>query len=295
MSRPALSATRGLEVIDLLASYPGRSFTLSEIARATKINTASCHAVLIALCARGYLTRSAKRRTYTFGPALVAIGQSALVSQPLVERAKLAAEELAADPGVPVLLTAVIGEDMLAIFSMSDPSGREPGLRVGERLPLIAPLGAPFLAWSPEDAIARWISRNSTHVDANLVAKWRRTLSLTRERGFHVTLRPPESPAAAALMAEMASPRSVMGAEAHVARLIDAIDYGALQPETLEPEALYDIVLIASPLFDEKGEAAFSVCLGPFPTKLSGATITAYADQLMRTCLQVMREARGAI
>src|SRR5271165_1671284 len=148
-----------MEIIDFLAAFPGRAFTMSEIARAAKINIASCHAVLSALISRGYLTRDADQKTYALGPALVAIGKVALKSQPLVLRAEQAAQALSRDLGLPVLLTALVGEEILAIASVADPSGRSPSMRVGQRMPLVPPVGAPFLAWSSTAAIEAWIAR----------------------------------------------------------------------------------------------------------------------------------------
>jgi DNA-binding IclR family transcriptional regulator len=83
MVRPALSAARGLDVIDLLCASPARSFTLSEIARGTGVNVSSCHSVLNVLVERGYLLRDPQLKTYTLGPLLFAAGQAALASQPL--------------------------------------------------------------------------------------------------------------------------------------------------------------------------------------------------------------------
>src|SRR5689334_18817876 len=71
MARPALSATRGIEILDLLAAFPTQAFTLSEIARASGINVSSCHSVLNALLVRGYLSHGASPKTYVLGPALV--------------------------------------------------------------------------------------------------------------------------------------------------------------------------------------------------------------------------------
>jgi DNA-binding IclR family transcriptional regulator len=291
VARPALSASRSFEILDLLAASPGRRLTLSEIARATRINTASCHAVLSALCDRGYLARCPRRRTYGFGPALVAIGRSALAGQPLIERAEAAAETLNRELGLPVVLTALAGDDIVSIVSLPDPSGREPGLRVGERLPLIAPVGGAFVAWAPDADVEAWIARNPS-ADAECADDWRSSLVLTRRRGFYVGLRPPESPALAALMADMASPRRPIDGTDRARRLIEVMDHAALQPETLEPEALYEVSLIASPLFDQNGQAAFNLCLGNLPGRTSGATITAHADRLVRTCLQIMRQDR---
>jgi hypothetical protein len=53
------------------------------------------------------------------------------------------------------------------------------------------------------------------------------------------------------------------------------------------------VVLIAAPLFDHAGEAAFCLCFGGFAGRLSGAQVLAYADRLVRTCVQIMREDRG--
>jgi len=291
MARPALSASRSLEIIDFLSTFPWRGFTLSEIARAAKINVASCHAVLTALTQGGYLARGPDQRTYTLGPALVAIGQAALTSQPLVARAKRAAEELFRDLGVPVLLSAVVGDEILAVVSIADAAGRGPIMWVGERMPLVAPVGSPFLAWSPEPAIEAWLARNAS-MNETRAAEWRHTLALTRERGYQVTLRAPGSPGIGKLMAAMASGRRLPDYKGEVAKLINSLDQLS-QPETIVPEQFYDVLLIAAPLFDQNGEAAFNLCLGGFPEKISGKTINDYTDRLVNTCLQLMRMDRS--
>lgn len=293
MARPALSASRSMDVIDFLAAFPGRAFTLSEIAKAAKMNLASCHAVLSALTSQGYLSRCPKQRTYLLGRTLIAVGQAALQSQPLVARAKEAAEELFAELGVPVLLSTVVRDEVVGILSISDAAGRDPGLKVGERVPLVAPVGGPFLAWSTEEAIERWISRHTDPTPDALVAEWRHTLELTRRRGFQVTLRSQEGPGIAALMAQLAAGRHVPYYKDEVTRLFSSFDHHLSQPETIEADLLYDIILIAAPLFDQQGEAAFNLCLGGFAEKLTGATITAYADRLVRTCVRLMRESRA--
>jgi DNA-binding IclR family transcriptional regulator len=292
VARPALSATRSVDILDFLAAFPGRGFTLSEIARAAKINVASCHAVLNALADRGYLARRPDR-TYTLGPALVAVGEAALRSQPLVARAREAADELFREFRTPVLLSAMIGDEIVGVISICDAEGHDPGLRVGERLPLVPPVGAPFLAWSPEEKIEAWIARNASPGHEKLAEDWRHALALIRKRGFQVTLRSPESPEISALMAEMASGRRAPDYKDQVTRLFNSRDMRLSQPETLDPDELYDLLLIAAPIFDHNGEAAFNLCFGGFPEKLAGATITAYADRLVRTCLKIMREDRS--
>ena len=291
-SRPALSAARSSAIIDFLALFPERGFTLSEIVRATKINLSSCHAVLTTLTDCGYLTRCPKDRTYTLGRALIAIGQVAINSQPLVARAKEAAELLQKELGTAVLLTTVVADEILALVSLPTASGRTPGMRVAERMPLVAPVGAPFLAWASDAVIKAWIARHVGPRGEKSAAVWRQAVALTRKRGYQITLRSPNAPAIATLMAEMASGGRVPDYKEEVLRLVNSFDRELYQPETIVADDLYDILLISAPIFDQNGEATFNLSLIGFSTKLTGAAITRYADQLVRVCLDVMRADR---
>jgi len=293
VARPALSATRSVDIIDLLATFPDRSFTLTEISRAAKINIASCHAVVSALVTRGYLARSSNGRAYTLGPLLTAVGEAALKSQPMVARAIEAARELAQELGAPASLTMVVGEEIVALASVADGVGRAPALRIAERRPFVAPLGAPFVAWSPDEVIEAWIARNTLPQSQDRSSEWRHILELTRQRGYQVTLRSPGGRAIAARRAELASGRRLPDYKEELFSLFNALDHDLDQPETIAPDQIYDIMLIASPLFDRNGEVALSLNLGDFAEKLTGATVTLYADRLVRACLDVMRAERG--
>lgn len=294
MSRPALSALRSSDIIDFLASFPEREFTLSEIMRATKINVASCHAVLATLVDCGYIARCPKQRTYTLGPALVAIGQAAFKSQPLIARAQEAAERLQVELEAPLLLSAAIGDEILGILALPDGAGRFPSMRVGERKPFVAPLGAPFLAWSSEETIKAWIARHQGPINESLVEAWRHSLDLIRQRGYQVMLRAPDSPQIGALMSQMASGHRVPDYKDEMTRLINSFDSQLAQPETIKPDELYDILVISAPLFDQNGRTVFNLSLGSFSKKLSGQTILNYADHLVRTCLEIMHADREA-
>ena len=292
MARPALSASRTTAVLDLLAAFPGRAFTMSEIVRATHINFASCHAVLNALAKRGYLMRLPNEKTYVLGPALVAIGQATLRTHPLIERAQAAAEELARDLAVPVLLTSAIGDEILVLASIAG-GGRNPGMRMGQRMPLVPPAGAHFLAWRPEAEIEAWIAK-AEPPGAEEAEELRRALALVRSRGFQVTLQTPVEAEFAALMAGMAAGRQPLEYKEQAGSMISAHSWRLAQPDTIQANETYEAVVIAAPLFDRDGGAPLSLCLTNFGEKLSGAQINAHAEHLLRTCLSVMREDRAA-
>lgn len=66
-----------------MAATPSRGYSLTQLVQALALNPASCHALLGAMARDGYLTRAPRGRTYRLGPALIAIGQGALLCHPL--------------------------------------------------------------------------------------------------------------------------------------------------------------------------------------------------------------------
>jgi hypothetical protein len=63
-------------------------------------------------------------------------------------------------------------------------------------------------------------------------------------------------------------------------------------PASIDLDALYDVTMIAAPIFDRYGACAFNLCLGPFPGLLSGQAILDFADRLLEACVQVIRADR---
>lgn len=287
MARPALSATRGLDIVDFLAAFPTRDFTLSEIVRASGINPASCHAVLNALVDRGYVARVPGQKTFRLGPVLIAAGDAALRAQPLVALAREEAALLADEFDIPVMMSAAVGDDIVGVLAQPDPQGRMPSLRTGERRPLVPPLGAPFVAWADEAAIEEWLARAG---EAQQVQ--RRNLALIRERGFQVALRSPGNARLAPEIGDMARGREAPRYRDHMVGLVSGL--GAIQmPEDIRTEASYDVILIAVPLFDRSGACAFNLCLTDFVQPLSGGEILIRAERLVAACLKIMQADRA--
>jgi DNA-binding IclR family transcriptional regulator len=280
MVRPALSASRGFDIIDLLAASPDQGFTLSEIARAVGINVASCHAVLAVLAERGYLLRDPQSRKFSLGPMLFAAGQAALFHQPLLEQARAAAKRIVRELDIPIAISTVIGEDIVGIVAIPDSGGGSTGLRVGERRPLIPPIGTPFVAWSGDEVIAQWLGR-APEGDA----EWREDLlgaiATIRERGFEVLLRTSKS-------TSLASELNALAGNGY-----HRLGPDMSLPETIDAEGRYDVMMIAAPIFDRSGACVFNMCLGPFPHILTGTEVLDHADRLLRACLAVMHADRA--
>lgn len=293
MARPALAASRGLDIIDFLARFPGRAFSLSEISKATRVNLASCHAILTVLAERGYASRCPRQKTYRLGPVLHAMGQVALASQPLLRQARTAAAALRDELDIPTLISTAIGEEIVGIVACDTDDGRSAGLEVGERMPLVPPVGASFVAWGSEEAIAAWFARAAPDADAETVRYWRDGLGRIRDRGFQVELKAPGGSEMAARMAEMASGSEATRYEGALLEMVRSLGRHPQQPETIEPGTAYDLILIAAPIFDRDGACAYNLCLGGFTGSLDGAEVQALGAKLVAASLRIMQADRA--
>ena len=265
---------------------------MSEISRATGINIASCHAVLTSLIERGYLVRLPKHKTYKLGPSLIAVGKVAEKSNPMTVHAMRAADRLRTEFDVGVLLSTRIGHELLAIYAVEDRDGNLPGLYIGERLPLAAPIGAPFVAWGPESEIEAWIARRNEPLTEETTARMRRDIELIRERGYQLYFRSTVPRSIASLMSEMSSTKHFDNYKGEISDLVNTFDYHMSQPRLIDDDETYDIMLIAAPIFDRNGNAAFNLGLGGFTGGVTGRMIHRYTDRLMRSCLELMRTDR---
>jgi DNA-binding IclR family transcriptional regulator len=279
-----------MDILDLFTAFPTRAFTMSEIMRTANINVASCHAVLSALSGRGYLVRRGK--SYLLGNALIAVGQAASLAQPLTARAQAAAYQLNEELGVAVVLSTLAGGEILALTALTGREGLATSLHTGQRMPLIPPAGAHFIAWARDAAVDAWIDQAGTD-DQNEIAEWRQALALIRARGYQVTLRASPTRAFAELMAQMAAGSPPLEYRTEAKRLIADHGWKLAQPEIIEAASRYEAVLIAAPIFDKSGDACLSLGLGGFPQPLTGQQIITFAEQLMKTCLRVMHEGRS--
>jgi len=288
MARPALAASRSADIIDFLARFPGRGFTLSEIVKGTQINLASCHAVLNALAERGYVTRCPRQKSFRLGPALFAAGTVALASQPLLARAKAAAEGLRDELGIPSLVSTVIGDEILGVVACDTADGSSAGPNVGERMPLVPPVGASFLAWSGESEIEAWLGRAEPGIDDETIAYWREGLARIRERSFQVELRAPESSEMAARMEEMAAGSEATLYKSRLRELVQSWRRHPSQPDRIVHDCEYDLILIAAPIFDRDGRCAYNLCLGGFAGPLGGGEVQTLGNRLVATSLQIM-------
>lgn len=292
MARGGLSATRATEIIDFLATRGTTAYTLSELARELEINVASCHAILQALTKSGHLSRHPKHKTYTLGPALIAIGNVALKSHDLVARAEAAAAELSRNEGVEVLVSMRAGDTVLGLAHFQLDRVSKSLLRTGQRLPLQVPYGATFVAWESASEIDRWISRASTaQVDAERADQLRALLALIRERGYQISLTLDDHIDFAAMSAHWEPISYSRGAAKRLAHIHDDFETLFFDPLKAQGDETHAVEFITAPLFDSHGKALYAITLYNFDRRLTVREIQGFLTKLLSICRAIGRDA----
>lgn len=286
MSRPALAATRAVKILNFLAAHPGESFTLSDLAARVGVNLASAHALLSVLTDAGYLTRQPRLRTFTLGPAVVALGTAALESHPAIDMARDAARDLARDLGLEVAVTAAAGDSIVFLAHAGEPSARGLSILVGQQIPLLPPLGSVFVAWGGAE---EWLAR------ADDPAPLQEVLDTVRARGYSVALEMEARRGLNYALRDLADhPDEDQLRDALSSRVSDLLR-GSYQATDLSPARSYDLSMIAAPIFGIDARPILALTLVGFASRLRGREVVAHGERLRDVGLVVTKRSRGRI
>jgi DNA-binding IclR family transcriptional regulator len=181
MARPALSASRSVDVLNFLAAHTPEQFTLSDLSGALDINLASTHALLNTLEDAGYVFRHPRLRTYNLGASVVALGNAALQCHPSIASANEEAHRLSEDLELSVAVTADAGDDIVFLGRMGEHRPRDVEAYAGQRIPLKPPVGAVFVAWGDP---SEWLAK------ADEPAEMESILEEVRGRGWAASFEP---------------------------------------------------------------------------------------------------------
>ena len=263
MARAAPAATRAASILAFLTANPSRGFRISELSEHLGMNLASAHATLAVLCDAGFLLRDPVHRTYVLGPALAVTGLAALEQHPAVEAAIEQAELLADELGAEIGVTAIAGRDVIFVARRGGPAALAASIGYpGDRSPLLAPIGAIFMAWADDDAVDEWLAR--AELSRPLVASYREILGEIRERGFSVPLPAIGSPAVQDAITRVRSEPTDPGAEHHLADVLQQADEMLAPLGRFAPTDEIVYKTIAAPIFDPIGRVLLSLSVtGP--------------------------------
>lgn len=259
MARPAPAVDRAVAVLNHLAAYPERTFTLSALAQELGINKATAHALLAALVDAGYLIRDDGTKNYTLGATLIALGNAASLTNPAARLALPYMERLTADLDVECVASTAIHDEIVILTRAGTPRPFSLNAHPGQRLPLAPPLGAVFVAWANAEAVERWLAHLGPGLTEAELKPYRRALEFVRERGYSVGL----------------GPAAVVGDEEYV--LTDLV------------KASYEVHHIGAPVFDPDGRVVLELIMFGFRDTIAREDMPRYAERLCQAAEEVSK------
>lgn len=129
----------------------------------------------------GFSTSSMTARTDSELVAAVQLGE---VARPHIER-------LARELGFEVGAIVSVGNDELMTVAAAYGGQVEVREPIGERIPLMPPLGEAYVADNSDDVVERWLARAPSQEDA-VLEKYRNRLGVVRAKGWSMSRRNPE-------------------------------------------------------------------------------------------------------
>nr|BBX80009.1 hypothetical protein MFLOJ_37960 [Mycobacterium florentinum] len=256
----------------LLGSQPTRAFSLAEINRELGISRATGHAILTTLAAHHWVVRDITTAAYSWGPGIASLANPAgdRVFHGILQ-------QLAESTAAQAFLARREGNAIVVLDSAGESAS---GMRIdrGLRMPLVAPFGRDYIAWSPAGAQRAWlggIGKPSGALSRRITA----VLSEIRERGYTVERLGREYLQVYTALRALRGDGEPDAITARLARafadltVIDVLDAELTDSDT------HSIATISAPIFDDDGVVAMSISAAPF-TDLTAADVTRLGEQV---------------
>ncbi len=283
MARPAPAVDRTVALLNFLAAHPDDPWSLSELARRLDLNKATAHAMLNTLTEAGYVLRHPVDKTFTLGPAVIAVGNAAAVRQyEIVDFARGEMQSLADELAVRCIASAAIGEEIVFLAASGDPQPLGLHVQVGQRVPLVPPLGTVFVAWSSVEEIDEWLRRLGPNASEKELRRYRDAVDTVRRNGYSLGL---EVPAARGLISREGDRRSAVSE-------LGQNEYVLLE---LEHSASYRLSHIAAPVFGPDGRVALSLNLMGFRHELRSEQVPDLASRVTEATGRVTKAIHGKV
>lgn len=296
MARPSPAVDRVVAVLNFLAAHPDEGFTLSELARHVDLNKATAHSLLNALAGAGYVLRHPTRRTYTLGPALVALGNAAAGSSPAVDFARGEMRALAERFELECLATTAVGDEMVIVARSGVPGNlriADELVQVGRRLPLVPPLGTVFTAWAPAEEIERWLALLGRTASEDEIERYRDGLVAARRRGYVVGLEADPRATLGRALAQLADDERAARVRDVLDSLVDELGHDEYILVDLRPGATYFVNHLVAPVFGPDGEVVLALSLFGFRGRIEGRQVERLGTALRQACDRITGSIHG--
>ena len=284
---------RVLDVLNFLAAHPTESFTLAEIARQLGLSNGSAHRVLTTMTRAQFLARNEKHKTYSLGMALVAIGQAAVEKHRGIEIARREIARLSVELNVQCSVTAVVDEDLLVLAREGRPQSYQGLNQVGERRPVVPPMGMCHIAWSGEQAIESYVAKVSAYLSAGLRRRLLSAFPLIRRRGYTIAA---NGPRIHKLRQATYLPIGRSRDQAYwrsLFELVGQLSAQELQLLSIDEAGTEGISHLSAPVFSPVGSVCLQLVISGMPVDLSVRQIERYVQRLCTAAAIITGDIHG--
>lgn len=203
----------------------------------------------------------------------------------LAERGRTEMDRLAAALGAECTALAVINDKMAVnVAAVGSLPGAED--RLGERIPLMPPMGELALAWEDSDTIERWLSR-ALPSDECTPEEYRQRLEAARERGWSLTMRSDYQDDQVFQALREYSSGSYTPAQERKIREIISSTSSSYAPVALEDGRAYEVHSLLAPVRDSTGKVRLILRLADLPRSVAAAEIRVWVDELLHTAANI--------
>jgi len=270
----------------LLGSQPARAFSLAEITRELGISRATGHAILTTLVAHHCVVRDVAAATYCWGPGIASLAKPA---SDRIFHGVL--QELAESTGTQVFLARRDANTVVVVDSAGESTS---GMRIdrGVRMPLVAPFGRDYLAWSGAGARRAWlegIGKPSAALQRRITA----VLKEIRERGYTVERLSREYMQVYTALRALGGDGAPDAITARLARAFADLTVIDVLRAELTASSTHSVATISAPILDEDGVVAMSISAAPF-ADLAAAGVERLGEQVRAAARRIEAQAAGA-
>ncbi|OBF55739.1 IclR family transcriptional regulator [Mycobacterium sp. 852002-50816_SCH5313054-b] len=248
---------RVVAIMRLLGARPARAFSLAEICRELDISRATGHAILTTLVAHDWVVRDVSTAAYCWGPGIASLAKPAgdRVFHGILR-------ELAEATGTQVFLARREANTVVVVDGAGESAS---GMRVdrGVRMPLVAPFGRDYIAWSSAGAQRAWlqgIGKPSAALSRRITA----VLNEIRERGYAVERLSREYLRVYTALRALGGDGEPDAITARLARAFADLTVIDVLGAELTDGSTHSIATISAPIRDEDGVVAMSISAAPF-------------------------------
>ncbi len=201
-------------------------------------------------------------------------------------------ERLADECGVQAVAVGTTRTQMVILASVGRPHAGHAAVRVGDRLPLVAPVGGQFVAWRGQATADEWIARRQTPVSEADRRRYCKQLATLRERGWSLAVEDDAHEELQRSIVRRHAAKDPVEHEAlvleHILALSDQYD-----PPPLGGRARSNIQLLSAPIFDAAGNTVIAFSLWGLPPGVHLDTAEPFAEPLIRLTAEATADIGG--